>query len=524
MKFAGRLFVALLLVVVAVASYRTFWGNKGEITYETAAAERKRVEGFVAATGAIESTTTVTVGSQVSGPISEILVDFNSVVERGQPLARIDPSEFLARQQQQQASLQSAKAGLASAQASLLNQNALVEQAEVAIKTASLNLDQLVASVTAAEAALDNSRATLSSRQIELENNLVQYQRAEDLVQRELVALSERDMARTSYLVSGAAVETATAAVSQTQAQLLQARSQVQGAENDIKAAQARLASARAQRQAAQAQVTSAEATVAQAQAQLSQVSVDLERTTIVSPISGVVIDRKVDEGQTVAAQFQAPELFTIARSLDQMQVKAEVSEADIGRVKEKAPVTFTVDAYPGQKFEGVVTQVRSAPDKQEGSSSNVVVYGVMVSAPNPENLLKPGMTATVEILAENIDDALVIPSQALRFVPRLGLDKEETKEQTRGRRGQRGNSDSKVGRDSSKDETEEQEELAPGTRKAVAWVLRDGKPVRRDLIVGLSLGDETVVLSGDLEVGEEVILSEDDGKGDSRQGFRLRI
>lgn len=131
-----------------------------------------------------------------------------------------------------------------------------------------------------------------------------------------------------------------------------------------------------------------------------------------------MVIDRKVDEGQTVAAQFQAPELFVIARDLSKMQVKAEVSEADIGRVVQGAPVKFSVDAYPGKEFNGSVVQVRSAPDKEENSTSNVVVYGVLVNAENPEKLLKPGMTATVEILAEKLENALVIPSQALRYIP----------------------------------------------------------------------------------------------------------
>ncbi len=521
MKYALRIAGAVLLVVVAVAVYRQFWGQPNPIDYETVTVERKTVEGFVSATGGIESTTTVTVGSPVSGPVSEVLVDFNSPVERGQVLARIDPSEFEAQRQREAAALQSTQANLSTARANLMNQNALVEQAEVALVTARLTYQQTESTLAAAVAGVATARANLESRKIELENNLLQYQRAEDLVQRELVALSERDVARTNYLVSQAAVSTAEAALQQAQAQQSQTEAQVNGARNDIRAAEARIASAQAQREAVAAQVTASEASVTQAQASLSQVEVNLERTAIVSPISGVVIDRQVDEGQTVAAQFQAPELFTIARDLSRMQVKAEVSEADIGRVEEGAQVAFTVDAYPGRTFEGNVTQVRSAPDSTESqAASNVVVYAVMVSAENPENLLKPGMTATVEILAERLEDALMVPSQALRFVPRLGMPEGSSE------RGRRGPSGPRKGQtptgDAPADEGSE-ETLEPGTRRGAVWVLANGKPERRDLVVGTSYADETVVLSGPLEPGEEVVLSESDGTTPSR-GLRLRL
>ena len=510
---------AILVLVVAIAAYRSMGTEEEPIEYETVKLERKTVEAYVAAIGKIESTTTVTVGSQVSGPVSEVLVDFNSPVEKGQVLARIDPSEVIAAQAARQANLQAAQAGLASAQASLAGQSAAVRQAEVDVTAAKLNLQQASGEVDGARAGVANSKSSLESRKAERAQALLGYQRAEDLVKRELVALSERDQARTNYLVASSAVETAEASIQQSEALLAQAKTRRDSAQNEIEAAYSRLTLAQAQREAAVAQVSSAQASVAQAQAAVAEANVDLQRTTITSPIGGVVIDRKVDEGMTVAAQFQAPELFTIARDLDNMQVKAEVSEADIGRVTEGSPVKFSVDAYPGKEFNGAVIQVRSAPDKGvEGqAASNVVVYGVLVDASNPEQLLKPGMTATVEILAEKLDKALVVPGQALRYVPPSENEKDED-EGKGGRRGKRSKSPSPS---PSPEESKEKEKLEPGTRRGTVWVLEGEEPKRRDIITGISVEDDVVVISGDLKEGDEVITEQSGGKQE-RKGFRL--
>jgi HlyD family secretion protein len=504
----------ILLLLVAIAAYRSFGGDDEKPTYESSESQRKTVEAYVAATGNIESTTTVTVGSQVSGPVSEVLVDFNSPVEKGQVLAKIDPSEFLARQAAQAANLQSAQAGLTSAQASLTGQQAAVRQAEVDVIAAALRKKQVQGQLDTSLAGVTNAKATLGSRKAERANAYLAYKRSEDLVKRELVALSERDQARTNYLVASAGVETAEAAIQQAEGQLAQSRAQLLSATNDITAAESRLSVAHAQRDVASAQVSSAQASVAQAQAAVAQANVDLQRTTITSPIRGVVINRKVDEGQTVAAQFQAPELFVIARNLKKMQVKAEVSEADIGRVREGAPVKFSVDAYPGREFKGSVIQVRSAPETEANNVSKVVVYGVLVTADNPEQLLKPGMTATVEILAEKIEDALVIPGQALRYVPSAEDAKEE--EQAKGGKGPKKPSPSPTPASS-----EPKEKLAPGTRKGTVWVLEGEEPNRRDIVTGTSVEDDVVVVSGDLKEGELVVTSETGGQ-QKRSKFRL--
>lgn len=508
-----KLIGAVLVLVVAWAVYGRFKGEDETISFESTEVKKETVEAFVAATGNIESTTTVTVGSQVSGPVSEVLVDFNSPVTKGQVLAEIDPSAFVAGLEARQASLQSAQAGLASAQASLTGQDASVRQAEVDVTAASIRLQQAKGQVDASIAGVANAKANQDSRLAEQANTLLAYQRAEDLVKRELVALSDRDQARTNYLVASAGVETAGAAIQQADAQLVQSRAAALSAENDIKAAESRLAVARAQRQVSAAQVSSAQASVAQAQAAVAQAEVDLQRTTITSPIDGVVINRKVDEGQTVAAQFQAPELFVIARNLEKMQVKAEVSEADIGRVTAGAPVKFSVDAYPGREFEGSVIQVRSAPDSDSTNTSKVVVYGVLVTADNPEQLLKPGMTATVEILAEKLENAVVIPGQALRYVP--SAEDKKSKDEPKGQGTKPSPSPSP--------EQDKSKALKPGTRKGTVWVLEGQEPKRRDIVTGISVDDNVVVVDGDLKVGEKVVTSESGG-AKKRGRFRLSI
>lgn len=510
----GKIIAAIVLLVVAVAAYQMFSGDEEQVSYKTKKLERKTVKAYVAATGTIESTTTVTVGSQVSGPVSEVMVDFNSAVKEGQVLAKIDPSEYLAGQARAQANLQSAQASLSSAQANLAGQEAAVRQAEVAVSTARNNLRQNQANLEVANAGVATAKANLVSAKATRENRRLQYKRQEDLVARELISLSDRDTARTDFLVASSAVQTAQASVQQSQAQVAQARAQVAAGQNEIRAAQARLSSARAQAQASLAQVSASQAGVAQAQAGVLEANVNVERTTITSPIAGVVIDRKIDPGSTVAARFQAPDLFTIARDLSKMQVKAEVSEADIGRVKEGAPVKFTVDAYRGQDFEGEVVQVRSAPDKaKEGAKTNVVIYGVMVTAPNPENLLKPGMTATVEILSEKLEDALVVPAQSLRFIP---SKKDDDEEEDKGKKGTPSPSPSP-------EDEDKKDKLVPGTRKAAVWILKDDTPEKRDIITGIAVEDDVVVVSGDLKVDEEVIISEDDD-GKKKRRFRLRF
>ena len=270
----------------------------------------------VGATGALEAVTTVQVGSQVSGIIQELLVDFNSIVREGDVIMRLDPSLF--------------ETQLAQARANLARAEAEVERLRVAVEDA--------------------------------ETQLV---RAEGLAARALISDTELDAARVAV-------------------------------------------------RSAEAQLKSAEAQVTQARASLNQNEVNLEHTVIRAPIDGIVTSRLVDVGQTVAASFQAPELFVIAADLTKMRVIANIDESDIGRIRPDQRVTFTVDAYPAEEFEGSVTQIRLEPIVTQ----NVVTYATVIDAPNPELKLKPGMTATITLEIARRENVLRIPNAALRFRP----------------------------------------------------------------------------------------------------------
>ena len=474
-------------------------GSAAELVDATIA--RGNITATVSATGALEAISTVTVGSQVSGPVREVLVDFNAQVRVGQVLATLDPSEFEAKMQEAEAGLQVGQAGYETALARLASSRAAISQAETQVEVSRDVLAQVTSQVDGARADLNNSRATVHKAKAEMDNALLEYQRYEQLYKGQLVAASERDQKSTQYRVASASYESSLAALQSAEAQLRQMQSQRLQSKNNVVAAEGKLRAERANVQAAQAEVSSAQARVRQYEATLERTRVDLKRTVIRSPVAGTVIDRKIDPGQTVAASFTAPELFKIAQDLRQMQVRADVSEADIGRVSRGQNVTFTVDAYPDDKFEGKVTQVRSAPATNTTTTNNVVVYGVLISAPNPKLLLKPGMTATVSVAAEELHDVLLVPDEALRFLPPNPPDPDEEKKAREKEEQKKPKEDAK--KSSSK----------RNGRAAVVWVPGSKGPVRRDIQIGVSDGKFSEVVGGDLKAGDKVytkILDED--------------
>jgi len=297
----------LVIVAVAAIAALAVWllsgGKKEEkITFDTAAVAPANIMNSITATGTIEPVTSVTVGTQVSGIVSKLFVDYNSVVKKGQVIAELDKTNLMSQ-------LNTAKTQLATAQSQLNYQTA-------------------------------------------------NYKRYKTLFEKGLVATDDFDNAKLSYT---------------------QAKEQVASAKEEVQRAQTNLGYA-----------------------------------TITSPIDGVVLSKSVEEGQTVAASFSTPELFTIAQDLTNMQVVADVDEADIGDVKEGERVTFTVDAYPDDTFEGEVKQVR----QEATTTNNVVTYEVVISAPNADLKLKPGLTANVTIYTAERKGVLSVPSKALRFTP----------------------------------------------------------------------------------------------------------
>lgn len=364
--------VVVLVVAGAVWGYLYVQSRGSAPQYRLARVERGPLTAAVSATGNLNAVVTVQVGSQVSGQIKELLADFNSVVRRGQVIARIDPESF-------QAKVNQARAEVESARATVLNQQAQVERAR--------------ADVENARAAHAEARAQTARAQVAVADARRDLERKTELFRRELIARSERDSAQAAH---DSAV-----------AQLDAARAKEQ-------AAAAAIGSAQAQLRVAEAQLTSARAQVRQKEAALRQAQVDLDHTTIRAPVDGVVVSRAVDVGQTVAASLQAPTLFTIAQDLTRMQVDTSVDEADIGRVRVDGPAIFTVDAFPGETFTGRVVQIRKAAQVVQ----NVVTYTVVVAVDNPHGRLLPGMTANVKLVVAERRSALKVPNAALRFRP----------------------------------------------------------------------------------------------------------
>jgi HlyD family secretion protein len=337
-----------------------------------AQADRGPITAAVSATGTVNPVVTVQVGSQLSGQIRELMADFNTRVQAGQPVARLDTAQNEARR--------------AAAEADLLAAEAQVAVARAAAERAAADAEQAGAQRGAAETRIASADAQLRDAEYEA-NRTAELRRSG--------TGAARDAVRAGFVLE------------RMRADLANARAQATQMEANHAAA---LAAART----ARAQVEAADAARAQKGAVLRQVEVDLAMAVIRAPIDGVVVSRNVDLGQTVAASFQAPVLFQIAANLDEMEVHATVDEADIGRVRPGQDVAFTVAAYPGETITGRVKETRLAAL----TVSNVVTYTVIVTVPNPGGRLLPGMTATLRIITDHRDDALRVPNAALRWRP----------------------------------------------------------------------------------------------------------
>jgi len=295
---SGAILTAVAVTLLSVHSCK----KSKTYSYETSKVTKGSIVNTVTATGTLEAITSVIVGTQVSGIVEKLYVDFNTPVKKGQVLAELDKTALLSSVQQ--------------------------------------------------------SRASFDNAQAEMEYQTTNYERSKALYEKNLIAKSDYDQAKYNYEKSKASLK------------------------NN--------------------------------QAQLDKALVQLGYATIYSPIDGVVMNRAVDEGQTVAASFNTPEIFTIAQDLTQMQVEADIDESDIGMIRKGQRVDFDVDAYPDEKFTGTVEQIRLSPV----TTSTVVTYTVIVNAPNPDQKLLPGMTANIIIYAEEINDVLIIPYKAVKFTP----------------------------------------------------------------------------------------------------------
>ena len=419
------------LVVLLTAGFGVWrWRaahKKPPVEFDTAAVDRGRIVARVTATGTLSALVTVQVGTQVSGTVQKLFVDWNSPVKKGQLIAKIDPQLFEASLQQAQANYEAAQGNLVKAEAQ----------------------------------ERDAGR---------------QFERSKSLLERKLIAQADYDTSQANQEVM-------------------------------------------------KGQTAAAKGSLAQAKAALYQAKVNLDMTRIVSPTDGTVISRSVDVGQTVAASLSAPTLFVIAQDLREMQVDTSVAEADVGKLSTGMPATFTVDAFTGEHFRGKVRQIRNAPTTLQ----NVVTYDAVIDVANPDLKLRPGMTANITFIAAEKDNVLRVPNAAMRFRPTpeiftaLGIPVPATVRDAadhpragagsgagagthagggagarpggtggpgagggRGRAGGRGD--------------------APTDRRSV-WLLRDGKPQTVALRVGLSDGNLTELIEGDLHEGDALIV-----------------
>ncbi|MBN1932282.1 MAG: efflux RND transporter periplasmic adaptor subunit [Desulfobacterales bacterium] len=396
----------LILVVIFIIFKWVMGQNGSEIEYKTVEAQRGNLTVTVTATGNLQPTNQVDVGSEVSGTIESVSVDYNDFVKAGQVLARLDTTKLEAQANQSQAAVKSARANLLQAQATLLE--------------------------------------------------------------------AKNEMDRFAH-------------VRQLSGGKMPSDQEFESAEAAVKRAQANEAMIRAN--------------IAEAEAKLRVDQTNLEKAVIISPINGVVLVRSVEPGQTVAASLQAPVLFTLAEDLTQMELHVNVDEADVGQVKEGQQAAFTVDAYSDRTYPAHITQVRYGSQSSEG----VVTYPTVLNVDNSDLSLRPGMTATADIVVKQVDNALLVPNAALRYAPQQ--QETETVGTERG-----GSLLSRLFPRPSRTRPKKSDESGGGKKQRV-WTLRDNQPVAISVTTGATNGIMVEIISGEVAAGQPLII-EEVGKG----------
>lgn len=448
--------VAGLLCASVVGLGYTYGRESSDPTFLTAPVERGSISTLVKASGTVEAVVSVDVSSQLSGRIAEVFVGFNDAVAAGQPIAQIDPEIFAARVNEEKAALRVAKANAEV-------QKATVERAVVAVAIAQM-----------AEKLAKEQSIAIKAKQDELERDLLRK-----LALVRTGSATARDLSQTQALRDAGAADL---------------RASLEQIEMKTEA----IASAEAERHMAEASLENAQAVVGERKAALDQAQFDLDRTVLRAPIDGIIIKRDVNPGQTVAVSLEAKTLFKIANDLREMEVHGKIDEADVGQLKVGQTAQFTVDAYPDRIFTGQVLQIRKAPEVVQ----NVVTYTAIVSAPNPDLLLLPGMTAELRVVVSDTGRVLKIPNQALRFRP-SGFRLSDIGPAPAQR------SDS---------------QLAASKAPATVWLVGDGgQPKPINVRLGVSDDNSAQLLEGVLAEGQPVIIGIANSKK-PRTYFGLRL
>ncbi|CAN7399208.1 efflux RND transporter periplasmic adaptor subunit [Bosea sp. LjRoot90] len=414
-------------------------GAANDTPYRTAAIDRGRITASVRASGTLTPMTTVVVGSQLSGQIVEILADYNSQVKAGQVVARLNSDQIKTRRDAAAADLRQAKADLVVKRAQLARAKVARTKANSTVK------DQ--------EAQHERTRAQLADAKRT-------FDRQNELFTRGAGAQQGLDSARTQ-------VEIQTATLASNEAQIASLQAEISGLDADIALAEG--------------QVQSGEALIAQRDAKLKDILIDLERTDIRSPVDGVVVQRQVDLGQTVAASLSAPVLFQIAQDLRTIDIYANIDEADVGRLKVGQEVSFSVNAYPNRTFQGKVQMVRLGAQ----TIQNVVTYTGVVRVENRDLALLPGMTANLQIVTDDRQDVLRVANAALRFRPLGGptaLPATAPAETPAGRAGGGGRAAGAL-----RERIEEEVQPTPEQKQAIAAIMAEQRTGGRQATAGLS-------------------------------------
>ncbi|HXX38170.1 MAG TPA: efflux RND transporter periplasmic adaptor subunit [bacterium] len=467
-RIAVGVLIAILVVGGIMVGYRRLTSQRTRVQYVTRPVDYTDITATVNETGTVNPVNEILVGTQVSGTIAVLNVDYNSRVTQGQVLATLDPTSFQAAVAQNTATLAAAQA-TASADAATIQQNLAAAQA------AEATLAQQQASLRSAQANVAKAAETLKLAKVTV-------QRDADLLRQGYIPQSQMDTDQTAESTDTADLAAAQAAVQVAQAQVRAATSQLQSARDQVATTQSQLVAAQHQ--------------AAATAAQLREAQYNLSQTVIRSPVDGIVMARNVSIGQTVAASFSTPTLFTLATNLTDMQVDTSVDEADVGNVKAGDSAQITVTAFPNVTFNGTVQQVRVNPTV----TNNVVTYDAVVAVHDTSGRLLPGMTAQVTIDTGTRSHVLAVPTAAVLYRPLA--------------RGGGGGEQPGGGLVLAQTGTSQQQQSgppvagAPGSTVTV-WVLRSGRPAPVRIVIGMSDGQNIEVSSGRLQQGDPVIVAE---------------
>lgn len=435
--------LAALVVAAGYWTLRPAGGPANDVGYRTASVDRGQITSAVRATGTLTPMTTVLVGSQLSGQIVEILADYNSQVKAGQIVARLNSDQIKTRRDAAQADVAQAKADLMVKRAQLDRARSTRVKANSTVKDLEAQRDR-----TAAQFA-DAKRT---------------FERQNELFNRNTGAQQALDTARTQ-------VEVQSATLASAEAQIASAKAELNGLDADILLAEG--------------QVQSGEALIGSREAKLKDILIDLERTDIRSPVDGVVVQRQVDLGQTVAASLSTPTLFQIAQDLRVIDIFANIDEADVGRLQPGQPTTFTVNAYPNRSFEGRVEMVRLGAQ----TIQNVVTYTGVIRVENADMALLPGMTANLQVVTEDRRDVLRIANAALRFRPAGAATTSAPASLPRATPGQGPGQGGRGGAQGAgfRERIETELQPTPEQKQAIAAVMQEGRTGFREAMAGLS-------------------------------------